>query len=360
MTEDGSPSWSPDSKTLYFVSNRGGTKDLWQQRISDTGVSEGESERVSVGVGMSEAIVSPGGTKLAYVRGGQIHNLWRLPILDDRPATWIDAEQLTFDVAAIHGVDVSPDGTRVVVSSERGGNADLWTLPAGGGEMQQLTTDLTPDWAVRWSPDGQQVAFHAYRSGNRDIWVMPADGGTARQLTANEAGERYPAWSPDGDEIAYFSNRRGVSDIWVVSVESGEERLLVESPFADNLPAWSPDGQWVAFRSRRSGQNQVWRVPAAGGEPEQLTNGDSAFQPQWSPDGRDIYFSRGGEQFWALSLDARSERLLADLTGKPGDDYVGEFGTDGRYLYFALGGRQGDIWVMDVVTDTTDTDGTDE
>ncbi len=343
MTEDGSPSWSADSKTIYFVSNRGGSKDLWQQRISDADVLDGEPQRVSVGVGMSEAVMSPDGAKLAYVRGGLVHNLWRIPILDERPVTWADAEQLTFDVAAIHGMDVSPDGTRVVVSSERSGNADLWVLPSGGGEMRQLTTDPSPDWSVRWSPGGEQVVFYSYRSGNRDIWVMPANGGIARQMTTHEADDWYPAWSPDGTEIVFSSQRgdRG-NDAWIVSVESGEERFLVDGGF---LGVWSPDGQWVAFRS----SGEVWRVPAVGGEPEQLTS-DGGHQPVWSPDGRHIYFWREG-QFWALSMDTRSERPLTNLTGRRGGGGGGEMTTDGRYLYFAWGGREGDIWVMDVVQD---------
>ncbi len=349
MTEDGSPSWSPDSRTLYFVSNRGGSKDLWQQRVSDAGVPEGEPERLSVGIGMSEAIVSPDGTKLAYVPGGGwVYNLWRVPILTDRPATAADAEQLTFDVAAMHGHDVSPDGMRVVVSSERSGNGDLWTLPAGGGEMQQLTTDPTPDWSVRWSPDGQQVAFYGYRSGNRDIWVMPADGGSARQLTTHEAADWFPAWSPDGTEIMFGTQRRGVSDVWIVTVASGEERPLVER---GGLPDWSPDGQWVAFRSARSGRGEVWRIPAGGGEPEQLTTGGGE-APEWSPDGREIYFERGGE-YWALSMDARSERPLTDFAGEIAG--LGNIiSTDGRYLYFTESDREGDIWVMDVVQDEDD------
>ena len=348
-TEDGSPSWSQDSRALYFVSNRGGSFDLWHQRISDAGAPDGEPERVSVGIGMSEAWLSPDGTKLAYVRGGYVGNAWRIPIFDERVATWADAEQLTFDVAQIHGVGVSPDGTRVVVSSERSGNADLWTLPTGGGGMQQLTIDPTPDWAARWSPDGQQLAFYAYRNGNRDIWLMPAGGGTARQLTSHEAHDCCPAWAPDGSEIVFASQRRGVNDIWIVSVDSGKERLLVESPNRFPWPAWSPDGRWVAFSSDRSGQDEVWRVPAGGGEPEQLSTGGGS-HAVWSPDGGEIYFWRArDEQFWALSVDIRAERPLTNLTGRGGGSNVGGLSTDGHYLYFPWNGREGDIWVMDVV-----------
>ena len=129
------------------------------------------------GLGISSAAFSPDGTKLAYSRGGRVSNVWRVPILADRPATWADALRVTSERAYIEFVDVSPDGRQLAVSSDRRGNQDLWVLPATGGEMTPLTTDPTPDWNPRWSPDGSQIAFYAYRSGNRDIWVMPARGG---------------------------------------------------------------------------------------------------------------------------------------------------------------------------------------
>ncbi len=105
-----------------------------------------------------------------------------------------------------HGVDVSPDGTRLVVSSERSGNPELWVLPSEGGEMLQLTTERTPDWFPRWSPDGQQVAFYSYWNGNRDLRVLPSRGGAARQLTTYEGTDRYPTWAPNGTEIFFKSS----------------------------------------------------------------------------------------------------------------------------------------------------------
>lgn len=86
-------------------------------------------------------------------------------------------EQLTFEQAFIGTLDLFPDGERLLVSSDRGGNLDLWTLPIGGTDMTQLTTDRAPDWSPRVSPDGKRIAFHSYRSGDRDVWVMPSDGG---------------------------------------------------------------------------------------------------------------------------------------------------------------------------------------
>ncbi len=338
-----SPSWSPDGRTLYYVSNRQGSRDLWQQRVLATGRPEGEPTRVTLGIGMWRAALSPDGTRLAYVQGGRAANVWRVPVFADRPATWADAEQVTFDRALTQGVDVSKDGTRLVISSDRNGNFDLWTLPATGGEAQQLTTDLAPDWIPRWSPDGRMVAFFSYRSGNRDIWVAPADGGTPQQLTTSELNEMFPTWSPDGTEIAYSVQEE--REVKVVSLETGESRHLADDA---GSPAWSPDGAWLAFVSR----GQIVRVPVAGGDRERLVLGSHPF---WSADGRELYYSTTAQDsshtFRSLRLDDRSERELTDLRGKAGSTGAFAYSTDGEYLYFVWREDQGDIWVMDVVQD---------
>lgn len=127
LTENWSPSWSPDSRAVYFVSNRGGSMDLWRQSL-DSGEPQGDPQRVTTGVGMRQAIFSPDGRRLAYGKGGRVANVWRVPLLEDRPATWADAKQLTFDEALIEWIDVTPDGSSMLLSSNRSGNQDLWRL----------------------------------------------------------------------------------------------------------------------------------------------------------------------------------------------------------------------------------------
>src|SRR3990172_1277552 len=284
---DQSPSWSKDGKYLYFVSNRGGAMDLWRQEIGD-GVVMGEPEPLTAGVGMRTAFLSPDGTKLAYSRGRRVGNLWRVPIRGDAPATWGDAEQLTFDEAQVEFADVSPDGTLIALSSDRAGNPALWLMPAGGGEMQQLTTDPTPDWLPRFSPDGSRLAFYAYRSGNRDLWVMPASGGQAKQITRNPGQDFYPSWSPDGSSLVFWSVRDGNEDIYAIAFDGSGEKRLTDDSAADRSPAISPDGAWIVFWSFRGGSGAVWRMPREGGEPVRLAS--PGFYPIWSRDGRAVYF----------------------------------------------------------------------
>jgi Tol biopolymer transport system component len=318
--------------------------DLWQQAVTEDGRPVGEPLDVTPGLGITSAAFSPDGTKLAYARGGRVSNVWRVPILAERPATWADALRVTSERAYIEFVDVSPDGRQLAVSSDRRGNPDLWVLPASGGEMTQLTTDPTPDWSPRWSPNGREIAFYAYRSGNRDIWVMPARGGPARQLTFDPATDFFPSWSPGGRDIAFGSERGGEGAIWTIAAAGGEPRRVT----VGENGVWSPDGSLILVR-----QDKLFRVPTDGGETVPLpTVGHQPAHIRVSPDGRFIYYSvisGPGEQhgLWRQSLADGAISRLTKLEGQRGSiGFI--FAANARYLYLTWQEDDGDIWVMDV------------
>ena len=345
-----SPHWAADSRTLYFVSNEAGSMDLWQIRLDDDGGLAGGAEPVTSGVGMIRASLAPDASRLAYSRGRRVANVWRVPILDDRPARWEDAEQLTYDQAFIEFLDVSSDGTQLLFDSDRNGNPAIWTSPVAGGEMRQLTAESAPDWAPRWSPDGRRIIFYSFRTDNRDIWIMPADGGVSQQVTEVEASDLVPTWAPDESAVAFTSLRTGDPEIWIAPLDGGEPRQLTDAAGDDRRPDWSPDGAWLTFVSTRSGELRLWRAPADGGEAEQLTEG-TAYFPRWSPDGRHVYFTALGDRtgnLWRVSIDDRVERPVTDLSNRRGS--VGELAiaTDGDFLYFTWEEDQGDIWIADV------------
>jgi Tol biopolymer transport system component len=340
-----SPRWSNDGRAIFYVSNRGGSMDLWRQDVADDGTPAGEAIALTQGVGMRSAAFSADGTKLAYERGARAANVWRAPILPDRPATWADAVQLTSERAFIEFVDLSPDGQQLALSSDRRGNPDLWLLPAAGGSMSPLATDPTPDWNPRWSPDGNEISFYAYRSGNRDVWVLPARGGPARQLTSDPGEDRYQSWSPDGREIAYWAT--GQRQTMIVPAAGGPSRAIpgVGGGIAD----WAPDGGTLVLV--RQGQ-LILITPGGGNQGTVLPTPTRPSLARFWPDGRSILFTTVGgpdeeRELWRVSLTDRKASPVTDLRGRRGE-LLESFATDGKYIYFLWREDDGDIWVMDV------------
>jgi TolB protein len=347
------PFWSADGRWLYYVTNREGAMDIWRQSFARDGALSGPPIRLTTGLEVRQGALSADGTKLAYSKGRDVANVWSVPMLPDRVATWADARQVTFDHALIEFLDLSPDGRTLAVSSDRSGNYDLWLMPAAGGEMRPITTDPTPDWAPMWSPDGKQIAFYSYRTGNRDVWVLPLDGGPARQLTHDPAADMAPRWSADGREIVFGSGRRHPFSVWIVQATGGQERQIDNLPPSSNIgiPVWSPDGHWLALSVERRGQVQrLWRTHIDGSSAEPVTTGPAG-DPIWSPDSRQLFFpgvqERAGN-VWAISLADHHERPVTALTGRLGHLMTSALATDGQRLFFLWEENIGDIWVMDV------------
>jgi TolB protein len=358
------PNWAPDGRKLYFISDRGGTMDLWQIALDEERKPDGQPMQITHGLGMRSAVFSPDGRRLAYSKGREVSNIWRAPV----PAaagpllTWEAAQQITFERARIGGIDVSPDGRRILFASDRAGNWDLWSMPAAGGEPQQLTSDSTAEYWPRLSPDGRTIAFVTIRGGDFEhIWTMPSDGGPAQQVTQGQSGNFWPRWSPDGREIAFASQRNRFINIWVTPASGGEARQLTTGPgYDDHWPLWWPDGKWIAFvSSRGDGLRRIWRTPLAGGQPEPFEapepeTGGNTTGLIWSVDETHIYFTRYFRRktanigsIWSLSVKDRSARQLTDFKGRYGN--IGSnIATDGEYLYFIWEEEIGDIWVMDV------------
>ena len=182
----------------------------------------------------------------------------------------------------------TPDGTGLIVN----GGGRLWRLPASGGEPAPIPTGpsgwIDINHAV--SPDGRWLAF---TSGA--IWKVPTGGGRPSRVTT-APGSWVHAWSPDGRRLAFSANLGDGLDVFSIAADGGPERRLTTDAHLDDAPQYSPDGRWVYFLSDRAGTRDIWRIPAAGagpgdGKAEPITADDrDDASPHPSPDGKWLFY----------------------------------------------------------------------
>lgn len=234
-------------------------------------------------------------------------------------------------------VPVALDG-RVVYSSERDGNFDLYVRDLATGEETRLTQNPGVDVSPAVSPDGQWIAFASDRDGDFDIYVIDAEGRqTSRRLTSNTVDDSTPAWSTDSQSIVFASDTAGdgATDLYQIALDGGEASLVYSSGDRDAQPRWI--GEWLYFvrgQPRDASTWEIMRLRAGSDEPEAMTTNDvrDAWPAPALPIG--IVFSTAGDGesgIAVMNTDSDDERMLYD---GPGFDWGGVVSGDGRWLAF--------------------------
>ena len=201
-----------------------------------------------------------------------------------------NAERVVWsDPAHFEAPNWSPDGDSLLLNS-RGA---LWRLPLTEGARPVLVptgtvTGINNDHGI--SPDGALLVVSAGA-----VYILPASGGEPRRVTP-KTPSYFHGWSPDGATLAYCGERDGVFNLYSIPVGGGEETRLTWGAGHDDGPDYSPDGRWIYFNSNRTGRWCLWRIPADGAGPgdaraEQITDDEyEDWFPHPSPDGRWLVF----------------------------------------------------------------------
>ena len=308
-------SYSSDGRTIAFDRLTGGRRDLWAMS------SDGGNARPLIQDQFQNAQASwtPGGERLVFTsdRSGE-NNLW----------------QLTIASGELRQITVGPGGDSLPVVVPGKGlfyrqsshTLNLVRLDLGSGETKSLTGGSSlQKSSPRYSPDGTSLVFDS----EGEIVKLDLADGQLTQLTDNDAVDRHPDWSPAANEIAFLSNRGEGPALWLMNVNGGgssriplpEDAVRPEITLGPNAlygpPRWSPDGQAIAFVGLNEGQPELWSVRRDGGAAELLIRGVYSFD-WYGESGRVIVYCpppvQGDSELRAVNLDTGEQAVLLDGT----------------------------------------------
>ncbi|MGA7326135.1 MAG: Tol-Pal system beta propeller repeat protein TolB [Rhodomicrobium sp.] len=179
----------------------------------------------------------------------------------------------------------SPDGAKVVMSLQEGGNSNIFELDLRSRRMNRLTQTQAIDTAPCYSPDGRAIVFESDREGgHQQLFIMNADGSAPRRISFGEGSYSTPVWSPRGDLIAFTKQVHGGFAIGVIRPDGSGERLLTEG-FHNEGPTWSPNGRVILFFRDSQGENggpKLYSIDLTGYNERQLATPSFASDPSWS------------------------------------------------------------------------------
>lgn len=205
------PRWSPDGSQVVYTSNRaGGVFQLWAMN------AKGGNRRqlTFANVHHTNPAWSPTGEHIlccANYREKDEIDLWLVPVEGrGEPRLLVHSPGIESDPT------FSPDGRRVVFSSARSGNVELWEYDIAKNSFTQRSFHQAKDFGPSYSPDGTMLAFVSTRSivddperppKDADIYVMVSDGSREPlRVTRNKGADLYVGWSPDGDYLVYCAS----------------------------------------------------------------------------------------------------------------------------------------------------------
>jgi dipeptidyl aminopeptidase/acylaminoacyl peptidase len=310
ITNDGEsnerPRWSPDSKSIAFVSDRGGSSQIWLMNPDGTGAKQ----ITNLSTEADGVIFAPDGKNLVFT------SLVFPECSDDAcNKQKLEVEKNSKVKARIYESLFYRHWTQWQTKRR----SHLMVVPAGGGAAKDLTQgethDVPPfslggpdDYAI--SPDSKEVCYSMNAdavpaiSTNADLYVVSIEGGPSKKITINPGADSGPLYSPDGKYIAYRGQFRPgyESDRWrllVLERANGKVTSLTE-----NLDRWisgfiwSPDSGKLFFTSEDRGRQPIEYLPVTGGGTRTAVSGDNHLDDmQLTRDGAYIvYTMQSGSQ----------------------------------------------------------------
>ncbi len=347
-----SPAWTADGRTLLFIADQEGYRDVYAVDIDRTGLPS-RLRRITAGLNAYSLSVGGHDSWLAYSTFTRRANVWSVAIPALGTAQLSDAVPVTNESQTVETYMVSPDGRWLYFDSSRHGSADLFRVPVQGGEPERLTDGIEDEFVNDVSPDGRELSGHRFRNGRREVFVLRAGGGSPT-LVGPGLGAM---WSPDGSQLV-------VADIIVREIVGTTHHVVQRMPDGRWGPPrplgeercidvdWRPDGHGfvavcdgaVKLRALDGRVTGVLYAPRDERDPSPralaLSPGDVVYFKS--------YDGQGVPSVWSIPLGGGSPRLILRLDDRTRPSSRADFLAAPGRLFFTLEERQGDVWVTPV------------
>jgi Tol biopolymer transport system component len=264
------PRWSPDGRWIAYQQGDGVRNDIFVASAAG-----GEPRKVTNDRNIINGVAwTPDGTRIVYAssRGGSVPylpalSLWEAPLDGSAP------RQLTAADVWYEQPDVHTSGRVTAVRKRM--RFDIWQIPFGGDPAQnvqqaaQVTHQTGQVMTPTAAPGDDEIAYLSDSGGHGNLWVMSTRRGTLRQITFEtdpDAAMGVPVWSPDGKSIAFVSSKGNTGfdfGVWLVDPDGANRRNLVKLGLG---VAWSPDSQWVYYIDTAA-KGSLKKIPPGGGTP---------------------------------------------------------------------------------------------
>ena len=181
---------------------------------------------------------------------------------------------------------------KIVFSSNRDGNWEIYIMNPDGTRQEKLTYDRAVDCEPVISPKGDQIVFTSNRGGTRDLYLMDVDGRNLRPLFGfSDSYRTQPVWSPNGQKIAYSPLENRIAFVWFRPAEKQQSIFIAKrdgsylrkiGALIANAPAWAPFGNELIYTEGVIGSNsQIFKINLTHQTVRQLTGNGSNHSGNW-------------------------------------------------------------------------------
>lgn len=322
------PRWSPDGKTIYFLSSRGGTQQVWSMPAGG-----GEAAQVTnLALDVDNLEVAPDGSRLLFSMAVfPSHTPAQTKAVLDRreQQKWTGK---VYDQLFVRHWDTWKDGTRNHLFAFKLGSGEVIDLmPKMEADAPSMPFGGSEEYAV--SPDSLTVLFSARTAGREEPWstnfdvhTVPIDGSAApRKMIAGPAWDTQPRFSPDRQRLAYLAmSRPGYEadrfEVVILNLATGIEKRRTlradETRSGDRSPSelvWSVDGKELYCTADHLGQHSLFAMDASTGRSRIVVEKGSISSLQPLPDGRVLYLMNslaGPNEIYVTSRDGKQVQQI--------------------------------------------------